>query len=199
MTTTGVSEWMFLLVPAHPGCPGQNQFSRKTVACARACVCARRCLSYVYTVKALNSRVHGGICVDWKTLGRHGSLTSTPLGLCRSASVCRTTIHTSRHCLIMPLALTATPIVDGLIIQQQTDTLHAFSALTLLVGHQEKHPACKKVEWQGAGVISVWSKVQMICIRSSWCYCHPSSLASWISKMVYLSGVSLPRCPGKGC
>jgi len=29
----------------------------------------------------------------------------------------------------------------------------AFSALTLLVGRQEGHPACKKVEWWGAGVV----------------------------------------------
>jgi len=28
----------------------------------------------------------------------------------------------------------------------------AFSALTLLVGRQEGHPACKKTEWSGAGV-----------------------------------------------
>jgi len=27
----------------------------------------------------------------------------------------------------------------------------AFSALTLLVGQQEGHPACKKTEWWGAG------------------------------------------------
>ena len=29
----------------------------------------------------------------------------------------------------------------------------AFSALTLLVGRQEGHPACKKKEWWGAGVV----------------------------------------------
>jgi len=27
------------------------------------------------------------------------------------------------------------------------------SALTLLVGRQEGHPACKKTEWSGAGVV----------------------------------------------
>jgi len=31
--------------------------------------------------------------------------------------------------------------------------LFAFSALTLLVGRQEGHPACKKTEWWGAGVV----------------------------------------------
>jgi len=29
----------------------------------------------------------------------------------------------------------------------------AFSALTLLVGRQESHPACKKTEWWGVGVV----------------------------------------------
>ena len=43
---------------------------------------------------------------------------------------------------------------------------YAFSALTLLVGRQEGHPACKK---QSGGVLawlSVWSEVQT-CIRPS--------------------------------
>jgi len=31
--------------------------------------------------------------------------------------------------------------------------LCAFSALTLLVGRQEGHPACKKTKWWGAGVV----------------------------------------------
>jgi len=31
--------------------------------------------------------------------------------------------------------------------------LSAFSALTLLVGWQEGHPACKKTEWWGAGMV----------------------------------------------
>ena len=31
--------------------------------------------------------------------------------------------------------------------------MFAFSSLTLLVGQQEGHPACKKTEWWGAGVV----------------------------------------------
>jgi len=31
--------------------------------------------------------------------------------------------------------------------------LCAFSVLMLLVGQQEGHPACKKTEWWGAGVV----------------------------------------------
>ena len=41
----------------------------------------------------------------------------------------------------------------------------AFSALTLLVGRQEGHPACKEIEWWGAGMV-VWRKVQT-CIWPS--------------------------------
>jgi len=33
MTTIGVSGWMFLLVPAHPDCTGQDPESRKMVVC----------------------------------------------------------------------------------------------------------------------------------------------------------------------
>ena len=38
-------------------------------------------------------------------------------------------------------------------------------ALTLLVGRQEGHPACKKL-WWGVGVVTVWSEMQT-CIRPS--------------------------------
>jgi len=31
--------------------------------------------------------------------------------------------------------------------------VRAFSALTLLVARQEGHPACKKLQWCGAGVV----------------------------------------------
>ena len=34
-----------------------------------------------------------------------------------------------------------------------TVDISSFSALTLLVGRQEGHPACKKTEWWGAGVV----------------------------------------------
>jgi len=39
----------------------------------------------------------------------------------------------------------------------------SYSALRLLVGWQEGHPACKKTEWWSAGVV-IWGKVE-ICIR----------------------------------
>ena len=42
----------------------------------------------------------------------------------------------------------------------------AFSALTLLVGQQEGHPACKKLSGGVLVWLSVWSDVQT-CIRPS--------------------------------
>jgi len=45
-------------------------------------------------------------------------------------------------------------------------TLCAFSALTLLVGRQEGHPACKKLSGGVLAWSSVWSEVQT-CIRPS--------------------------------
>ena len=61
-----------------------------------------------------------------------------------------------------------------------------FSVLTLLVGRQEGHPACKKL----SGVLawlSVWSEMQT-CIWPSWCHCHLLYLASVKSRLV------LPFC-----
>jgi len=43
---------------------------------------------------------------------------------------------------------------------------NAFSALTLLVGRQEGHPACKKLSSEVLVWLSVWSEVQT-CIWSS--------------------------------
>ena len=59
----------------------------------------------------------------------------------------------------------------------------ALSALTLLVGRQEGHPACKKLSDEVLAWLSVWSKVQT-CIWPSWCHCHSLSLASVKSRLV---------------
>ena len=53
----------------------------------------------------------------------------------------------------------------------------------MLVGWQEEHPVCKKTEWWGASMLSVWSEVQT-GIRPSWCHCHSLSLASVKSTLV---------------
>jgi len=39
--------------------------------------------------------------------------------------------------------------------------LYAFSALMLLVGQQEGHPACKKLSGEVLAWLSVWSEVHM--------------------------------------
>ena len=75
----------------------------------------------------------------------------------------------------------------------------AFSALTLLVGHQEGHLACKK-NLSGGGLVwlSLWSKVQT-CIQPSWCHCHSPSLASVKSRLVFPFWYRLTRVvPDKG-
>jgi len=61
--------------------------------------------------------------------------------------------------------------------------LEAFSALTLLVGRQEGHPACKKLNGGVLAWLSVWSEVQT-CIRPRWGRCHSLSLASVKSRLV---------------
>ena len=79
----------------------------------------------------------------------------------------------------------------------------AFSVLTLLVGRQEGHLACKK---QSGGVLawlSVWSEVQT-CIWPSWCHCHSLSLALVKSRLVLpfwyrLTQVVLEKRPLNGC
>ena len=43
----------------------------------------------------------------------------------------------------------------------------AFSALTLLVGRQEGHPACKKLSGGVLARLSVWTEMQIVCIWPS--------------------------------
>ena len=50
-----------------------------------------------------------------------------------------------RHC--------STLCTSGFMDNVAFDVVFSFSALTLLVGRQEGHPACKKTEWWGAGVV----------------------------------------------
>ena len=58
----------------------------------------------------------------------------------------------------------------------------AFSALTLLVGRQEGHLACKKLSGGMLAWLSVWSELQT-CIWPSWRHCHSLSLASLKSRL----------------
>jgi len=51
---------------------------------------------------------------------------------------------------------------------------------------RDEHPAYRKLSDEVLLYVSVWSEVQIICIWSSRCQCHPSSLAS------LKSGIGLP-------
>ena len=85
-------------------------------------------------------------------------------------------------------------------------TSSAFSALTLLVGRQEGHPACKKLEWWGTGMViclqldadldmaqlmplpltvSCFSKIQIGF--TFLVLAHPSSPKKWAVKRAYVS------------
>ena len=79
----------------------------------------------------------------------------------------------------------------------------AFSALTLLVGRQEGHPACKKLSGGVLAWLSDWSEVQT-CIWPSGCHCHSLSLASAKSRLVFpfryrLTWVVADKGPLNGC
>jgi len=81
-------------------------------------------------------------------------------------------------------ATTCKPSATGLLFAQTLNTvlsesilkficsrlLCAFSALTLLFGRQERHPACKKLSGGMLAWLSVWGEVQ-ICIWPSRCHC----------------------------
>jgi len=79
----------------------------------------------------------------------------------------------------------------------------AFSALALLVGKQEGHPACKKLSGGVLVWLSVWSEVQT-CVWPSRFHCHSLSLASVKSRSVLpfwyrLTRVVLDKEPLNGC
>ena len=82
-------------------------------------------------------------------------------------------------------------------------SVSAFSALTLLVGRQEGHLACKKLSGEVLAWLSVWSEVQT-CIWPGWCHCHSLSLASVQSRLVlpfwyWPTQVVLEKGPLNGC
>ena len=61
---------------------------------------------------------------------------------------------------------TVTSLLDWCSLRFHTSSSNAFSALTLLVGQQEGHPACKNLSGGVLAWLSVWSKVQT-CIWPS--------------------------------
>ena len=91
----------------------------------------------------------------------------------------------------------------GCVLIELVIKLQCFSALTLLVGRQEGHPACKKLSGWVLMWLSVWSKV-LTCIWPSCCHCHSLSLASVKSRLVLpfwyrLTRVVPEKEPLNGC
>jgi len=60
----------------------------------------------------------------------------------------------------------ASSVLHTKIIYRFNYTMHPFSALMLLVGWQEGHPACKKVSGGLLAWLSLWNEVQT-CIWPS--------------------------------
>jgi len=85
----------------------------------------------------------------------------------------------------MVLAIWTYITASLLIHHLQYNAFRAFAItdLTLFVGWQEGHPACKKLSGGVLAWLSVWSEVQ-ICIWPSWCHYHSLSLASVKSRLV---------------
>ena len=80
---------------------------------------------------------------------------------------------------------------------------YPFSALTLLVGRQEGHLACKKLSGGVLAWLSVWSEVQT-CIWPHWCHCHSLSVVTVKSRLVFpfwyrLTRVVLEKGPLNKC
>ena len=74
-----------------------------------------------------------------------------------------------------------------------------------LVGRQKGHPACKKFEWWGTGmVICLERDADLHNLWPSWCHCHSLSLAPVKSRLVLpfwyrLTQVILEKRPLNGC
>jgi len=100
----------------------------------------------------------------------------------------------------MHLGLWVTAVFWQSIVDVLPSVLVAFTALKLLVGRREGHPACKKTERCGAGMVIClnWSEVQT-CLRPRWCHRHSLFLASVKSRLALPFWYRLTRVvPDKG-
>jgi len=68
---------------------------------------------------------------------------------------------------------------------------YAFSALTLLVGRQEGHPACKKTEWWGASMVICLERGVDLHMASDATATH-CLLLLWNLDWFYISGTGSP-------
>ena len=114
-------------------------------------------------------------------------------------------ISCTKHALDLPLNVYSNHLeVSVIFVSQDVSVSLSFkyyfsiSALKLLVGRQEEHPACKRLSDEVLAWLSVWSKLQVICEWSSWCHCHPI-ISCFIKIQIGLTFLipAYPGCPGK--
>ena len=113
------------------------------------------------------------LCANWQ---RAGYTVEELFQLCRSVNV-------PQRCLALA---TLSNIIRNVRDLPHCCIQFAFSALTLLVGWQEGHPACKKLSGGVLAWLSLWSKVQT-CIWPSWCRCHSLFQPSVKSRLVFIT------------
>ena len=250
---------MYLLVPAHVGCPGQSPERCKMVVCVWLCVCFRRLhyimyavniksnskkcifncflnsagsamahksLTYIVTYMLLSMSSYQWndrkskmlkILRQWLRRRRNDDMTkqlrpasltwaawlkltklSSPLR--SSLSSCRmitAKLTWTRSCKVLCVRRFCWYCLICLFIYKS-----GTSALTLLIGWQEGHLACKKLSGGMLVWLSVWGEVH-ICIWPSWCHCHSLSLApvnpDCLPFWKRLTWVVLDKTPLNGC
>ena len=94
----------------------------------------------------------------------------------------------------MRLDINVSSLSTDIRLQCYAFSAYAFSALTLLVGRQEGHPACKKLSGGVLAWLSVWCEVQT-CIWPSGFHCH-SLTVSCSSKIQIGFTFLVPAHPG---
>jgi len=146
MIRTGVSGWMFLLVPAYPGSPGRKAVKR---LCVCVCVTVKEVVPSVLWRCWLGGRKGIRPVKNWVVGCWYGYLSGVRCRLAYSpADATATHSHASvksRLVLSFWYRLTRAVLEKGLlngcvcVIVKEV----CLQCLTLLVGHQEEHPDCK--------------------------------------------------------
>jgi len=83
-------------------------------------------------------------------------------------------------------------------------TLQTVPVLEVVGWAAGRASGCKRLIGYLMAWLSVWSKVQMICIWSSWCHCHPiiscsSKMQNGLRLLCRLTQVVLEKRPLNGC
>jgi len=159
--------------------------------------CWRHCHSILYRTAALPD-VQPKVSKHWRQNNKQ--LANSSQKICHYASAHNAVNQINKKLCYRRRTAQRTMSAEILSI---VETTRAFSALTLLVGRQEGHQACKILSGGVLASLSVWSKVQT-CIQPSWCHCHSLSLASAKSRLVLplryrLTRVVLDKGPLNRC